>query len=232
MRTALKGSLATLDRETGHPYASLVLVATEPDGAPIFLISRLALHTRNLREGPARQPADRRHRWPGRSPHRRAVDADGRGAAERQPDGAAPLPGPASERRRLCRLCRFLDLHARGRGRRTSSAALAASSISPPAALLTDTADAARADRSRGGHHRAYEQRSRGCGRALCNRACPALRPGTGACAASIPTACDLLHCTNAVRIEFPERVRSPGEARQALVALVQQARARQQARA
>ena len=43
MRTALKGSLATLDRETGHPYASLVLVATEPDGTPVFLISRLAL---------------------------------------------------------------------------------------------------------------------------------------------------------------------------------------------
>ena len=52
VRTALKGSLATLDRETGHPYASLVLVATEPDGAPTFLISRLALHTRNLEKDP------------------------------------------------------------------------------------------------------------------------------------------------------------------------------------
>ena len=52
VRTALKGSLATLDRETGHPYASLILVATEPNGAPIFLISRLALHTRNLEKDP------------------------------------------------------------------------------------------------------------------------------------------------------------------------------------
>ena len=52
MRTALKGSLATLDRDTGHPYASLVLVATEPDGAPIFLISKLALHTKNLQKDP------------------------------------------------------------------------------------------------------------------------------------------------------------------------------------
>ncbi len=48
MRTALKGALATLDHATGHPYASLILLATEPDGAPTFLISRLALHTRNL----------------------------------------------------------------------------------------------------------------------------------------------------------------------------------------
>src|SRR5438128_454007 len=52
MRTALKGTLATLDRETGHPYASLILLATEPSGAPTFLISRLALHTRNLEKDP------------------------------------------------------------------------------------------------------------------------------------------------------------------------------------
>src|SRR4029450_9544050 len=34
--------------EPGPPYPSLVLVATEPDGSPILMISRLALHTRNL----------------------------------------------------------------------------------------------------------------------------------------------------------------------------------------
>src|SRR5580765_2865576 len=48
LRTALKCALATLDPATGHPYASLILLATEPGGAPTFLISRLALHTRNL----------------------------------------------------------------------------------------------------------------------------------------------------------------------------------------
>ena len=45
---ALKGSLATLEPQTGAPYASLVLVATGTDGAPILLLSRLALHTRNI----------------------------------------------------------------------------------------------------------------------------------------------------------------------------------------
>lgn len=48
VRAALKGSLATLERGTGHPYASLVTVATEPDGSPVILISRLARHTQNL----------------------------------------------------------------------------------------------------------------------------------------------------------------------------------------
>ena len=48
VRAALKGALASLLAPSGHPYASLLLVATEPDGAPVFLISKLALHTRNL----------------------------------------------------------------------------------------------------------------------------------------------------------------------------------------
>jgi len=48
MRRALKASLATLDASTGHPYASLVTIATDVDGTPLFLISTLALHTKNL----------------------------------------------------------------------------------------------------------------------------------------------------------------------------------------
>jgi len=52
MRGALKGYLATIDRRSGHPYASLVTVATEPDGRPLFLISNLALHTQNLEYDP------------------------------------------------------------------------------------------------------------------------------------------------------------------------------------
>ena len=48
LRSALKAALATLDRTSGYPYASLVTIATEPDGAPLLLISKLALHTQNL----------------------------------------------------------------------------------------------------------------------------------------------------------------------------------------
>jgi putative heme iron utilization protein len=33
---------------SGAPYCSLVNVATNPDGAPLLLISRLAVHTRNI----------------------------------------------------------------------------------------------------------------------------------------------------------------------------------------
>ncbi len=48
LRTTRAGTLATLDRNTGHPFASLVNVATDCDGAPVILTSRLATHTANL----------------------------------------------------------------------------------------------------------------------------------------------------------------------------------------
>ncbi|MEZ5828762.1 MAG: pyridoxamine 5'-phosphate oxidase family protein [Hyphomicrobiales bacterium] len=51
-RRAFKGSLASLDSPTGAPYASLVTLATDTSGAPVFLISTLARHTRNLVEDP------------------------------------------------------------------------------------------------------------------------------------------------------------------------------------
>jgi putative heme iron utilization protein len=48
LRTTRAGSLATIDRNTGHPFASLVNVATDVDGSPVILVSRLATHTANL----------------------------------------------------------------------------------------------------------------------------------------------------------------------------------------
>jgi putative heme iron utilization protein len=50
VRGADRGTLATaLD---GWPYASLVLVATAPDGAPLLLLSTLARHTANIAAEP------------------------------------------------------------------------------------------------------------------------------------------------------------------------------------
>ena len=48
VRRAVKGSLATIDRGNGYPYASLVTLATDAAGAPTALISKLARHTANL----------------------------------------------------------------------------------------------------------------------------------------------------------------------------------------
>lgn len=52
VRRGLKAALATSDAASGRPHASLVTVATEPDGTPLCLISTLAQHTRNLQRDP------------------------------------------------------------------------------------------------------------------------------------------------------------------------------------
>src|SRR5437868_11383359 len=48
LRTIRAGTLSTLDRNTGHPFGSLVNVATDSDSAPLILVSKLATHTANL----------------------------------------------------------------------------------------------------------------------------------------------------------------------------------------
>jgi heme iron utilization protein len=48
LRRSRQGALATLTVGSGDPYCSLVNLASHPDGSPVLLISRLALHTRNI----------------------------------------------------------------------------------------------------------------------------------------------------------------------------------------
>jgi hypothetical protein len=48
LRRSRQGALATLMAGSGDPYCSLVNVASHADGAPILLISRLAVHTKNI----------------------------------------------------------------------------------------------------------------------------------------------------------------------------------------
>jgi putative heme iron utilization protein len=48
VREGRSGALATLMAGSGDPYCSLVNVATTAAGAPILLISQLAVHTKNI----------------------------------------------------------------------------------------------------------------------------------------------------------------------------------------
>jgi len=48
LREGRSGALATLVPGSGDPYCSLVNVGTCVDGTPIFLLSKLALHTKNI----------------------------------------------------------------------------------------------------------------------------------------------------------------------------------------
>jgi putative heme iron utilization protein len=48
LRQGRSGALASLMPGSGAPYCSLVNVASAPDGAPLLLLSLLALHTKNI----------------------------------------------------------------------------------------------------------------------------------------------------------------------------------------
>jgi len=52
LRRRREGALATLMAGSGDPYCSLVNVASHADGSPILLISRLAVHTKNILSDP------------------------------------------------------------------------------------------------------------------------------------------------------------------------------------
>ncbi len=224
MRTALKGALATLDRDTGHPYASLVLLATAPGGAPLFLISRLALHTRNLEQDA-----------------RASVLIDGTGGlGDPMTGGRLTLTGRARPASNPMALRRFLARHpsaegyagfpdfatyeldiARGHyiggfGRIVDLA---------PAALATDVADAAALIEAEPGIV-AHMNSDHADAIALYATELAGAEPGDWRMTGIDPDGVDLLHCTSAVRIDFPSRVRNAAEARAMLVSQVQQARA------
>jgi putative heme iron utilization protein len=230
LRTALKGSLATLDRDTGHPYASLVLLATEPDGAPIFLISRLALHTRNL-EVDARA----------------SLLVDGTGALADPLTGdrltvtgeARPAGGSTALRRFLARhpqaagYAQFADFAvyrlAMARGHYVGGFGRIVDLDG--AALTTDLSGAEDLREAEPGileHMNADHADAV----ALYATVLAGQQPGAWRLSGIDPDGADLLHCTTAARLEFPDRVLTAKGARDMLVALVRQARAQKQSNA
>ncbi|HJZ43539.1 MAG TPA: DUF2470 domain-containing protein [Hyphomicrobiaceae bacterium] len=230
MRTALKGSLATLDRETGHPYASLVLVATEPDGAPIFLISNLALHTKNLQNDA-----------------RASVLLDGTGdLGDPLTGGRLTLIGEAKPAGSATAMRRFLARHPSAEGY-AGFTDFSVYRLAPsrghyvggfgrivdlkPEGLLIDVADARGLIEAEAG---IIEHMNSDHADAIALYATELARcaPGAWRMCAVDPAGADLLHRTTAARIDFPSPVRTPAEARNVLVALAGEARAKRQARA
>lgn len=228
-RTALKASLGTLDRASGHPYASLVLVATEPDGAPIFLISRLALHTQNLR-------ADARA----------SLLIDGTAdLSEPMTGGRLTLTGQARPTVSRTAKLRFLARHESARVyAEFPDFAMYAFEITgchyiggfgrivdllPEdliASVATPELTSAEADIV---NHMNTDHADAVALYAIEIAKSP---PGDWRMSGIDAGGFDLLHRSRAVRVEFPEPVQTPNEARLALVALVKQARAQRGAAA
>jgi heme oxygenase (biliverdin-IX-beta and delta-forming) len=228
LRTTRAGTLATLDRNTGYPFASLVNVATDVDGSPLILTSRLATHTANL-EVDARASL--------------LLAETGKGDALAHPrltvlGSFVPLARGSADDARIRR--RFLARHPKSElyagfgdfafwrlqvvsahlnGGFARAADLAAADV------LTDVAGGealVEAEESAIAHMNA--DHAKAC-QLYATRLLGAAE-GDWRCVGVDPEGVELQYGQTALRLPFPQRVTGPGELRAALKQLAEQARA------
>jgi hypothetical protein len=225
LRRSRQGALATLMAGSGDPYCSLVNVASHPDGSPILLISRLAIHTKNLL-------ADARV----------SLMLDERVGGDPLEGSRIMLWGHAEEvtsDRDLVRQ-RYLNAHPSAeafvdfkdfsffRIRLTGTHLVAGFGRIldlKPAQFLTDISDARsllEAEQSAVEHMNTDHQEALGL------YATRLLGAGAGdwRCSGLDPDGIDLQTGNMTLRLDFPERIAGPGELRKVLVRLAEQARA------
>lgn len=224
LRRSRQGALATLMAGSGDPYCSLVNVASHPDGSPILLISRLAIHTKNLL-------ADARV----------SLMLDERVEGDPLEGSRIMLSGHAEEvtsDQEIVRR-RYLNAHPNAEAFvdfkdfsffriRLSGTHLVAGFGRildlTPAQFLTDISDAGtllEAEQSAVEHMNTDHQEALGL------YATRLLGAGAGdwRCSGLDPDGIDLQVGNKTLRLDFPERVTGPGELRKLLVRLVERAR-------
>ena len=224
LRRSRQGALATLMTGSGDPYCSLVNVASHADGSPILLISRLAVHTRNLLSDP-----------------RVSLMLDERVEGDPLEGARIMLSGHVEEvtsDREIVRR-RYLNAHPtaevfadfkdfsffRIRPIGTHLVAGFGRILDlEPAQFLTEISDAsALLD----GEQSAVEHMNADHREALGLYATRLLGAGTAdwRCSGIDPEGIDLQAGNKTLRLDFPERVAGPGELRKMLVRLAEQAR-------
>ena len=229
LRATRTGTLATLDRNSGHPFASLVNVATDSDGAPLVLVSKLATHTANLEcDGRASLLLAETGKGDALSHPRLTVLGTMAEVVRERADE------PRIRRRFLSRhpkaelYAGFVDFafwrmavasaHLNGGFARAADLAAAAvlTDISDAQALVDAEADAiAHMNADHAEACRLYATKLLGA------------PDGAWACVGLDPDGLDLQRGQTALRLFFPQRITGPGPLRAVLKQLAEQARAR-----
>jgi hypothetical protein len=227
LRRRRQGALATLMAGSGDPYCSLVNVASHADGSPILLISRLAVHTRNILADP-----------------RVSLMLDERAAGDPLEGARIMLAGRAEEasagefdtlRRR------YLNAHPSAENFanfkdfsffriRPSGAHLVAGFGRivdlEPEQFLTDIGDAGALLEAEQGAVEHMNADHREAMNLYATRLLGA-EAADWRCTGCDPEGIDLQAGSATLRLDFPERVTGPGELRKILVKLAEQARAK-----
>jgi putative heme iron utilization protein len=223
LREGRSGALATLMPGSGDPYCSLVNVATTASGAPLLLISKLAVHTKNIIADP-----------------RVSLMLDERkqgdpleGARVMLMGKAATTTDPAARRRYLARhpeaemFAGFSDFSfyeialsgahlVAGFGRIVDL---------KPADVLTDLSDAGELVEAEPDILTHMNEDHADTCRLYATKLLGA-PDGAWRCAGSDPEGLELQLGRTALRLPFPQRVRAPGVLRAVLKQLADQARA------
>ena len=227
LRRSRQGALATLMASSGDPYCSLVNVANHPDGSPILLISRLALHTKNLLADP-----------------RVSLMLDERAEGDPLEGSRIMLAGRAeeasSEELGILRR-RYLNAHPSAEAFlnfkdfsffriRPAGAHLVAGFGRivdlKPQQFLTDISDADALLEAEQGAIDHMNADHRGAMNLYATRLLGA-EAADWRCTGCDPDGIDMQAGTTTLRLDFPQRVTGPGELRQMLVKLATEARAK-----
>ena len=227
LRRSRQGALATLMVGSGDPYCSLVNVATAPDAAPIILISRLAVHTRNVLAD-SRVSLMLDERAPGDPLEGTRIMLSGK--AEQATDG---------NRETLRR--RYLNAHPSA-GDYADFADFSFFVVRPssthlvagfgrivdlePEQFLTETSDAAEllaAEQGAVDHMNEDHREALG----LYATKLIGAEAAEWRCSGCDPAGLDLMADRRTLRLDFPERVTTPGALRKMLVRLADEARAK-----
>jgi heme iron utilization protein len=229
LRRSRQGALATLMVGSADPYCSLVNVASASDGSPVLLISRLAIHTKNLlADARVSLMLDER------------AEGDPLEGSRIMLSGHAEEIGQEQESEREIVRRRYLNAHPAAevfvdfkdfsffRIRPTGTHLVAGFGRIvdlKPAQFLTDIADAGallEAEQSAVEHMNTDHQEALGL---YATRLLGAVADDWR-CSGLDPEGIDLQAGNKTLRLDFPERVTGPGELRKMLVRLAEQARA------
>jgi putative heme iron utilization protein len=227
LRRSRQGALATLMTGSGDPYCSLVNVASHPDGSPILLISRLAVHTRNIL-------ADARV----------SLLLDERAGGDPLEGSRIMLAGRAeqagADELELLRR-RYLNAHPSAEvfvdfgdfsffrirpGGLHLVAGFGRIVDLKPGEFLTDVSDAGALQEAEAGAIAHMNADHRDATNLYATRLLGA-EPADWRCTGCDPGGIDLQAGTTTLRLDFPQRVTTPGELRQMLVRLANEARAK-----
>ena len=227
LRRSRQGALATLMAGSGDPYCSLVNVASHADGSPILLVSRLALHTKNIL-------AD----------NRVSLMLDERAAGDPLEGARIMLAGRAEEASDDLAVTlrrRYLSAHPSAEafvdfkdfsffGIIPSGAHLVAGFGRiidlTPAQFLTDISDAGELLEAEPGAVEHMNEDHREAMNLYATRLLGA-EPGDWSCTGCDPDGMDLQAGVATLRLDFPERVTGGGALRKMLVRLAGEARAK-----